>query len=522
MAVRNLCLVFGDQLCRDLSSLCDFDRQKDLVWMAEVAQEATHVWCHKSRLVLFFSAMRHFRQELETAGLPVRYHELSADPGVDEGQDFASVLQRTIRELEPGRIIMTQPGDYRVQQAIKDTVRACKVELEIRPDAHFLCSPDQFAQWADGRKALVMEDFYRWMRKKHKILLDPVGKPVGGAWNFDKENRQSFGKSGPSELSQLRPYAPDRLTQAVIDLVNQRFATHPGSTESFCYPVTRSQALEALREFVSERLAGFGDFQDASWTDQSFLYHSRLSAVLNLHLLDPRELISAALEAYDRDRAPLNSVEGFVRQVLGWREFVRGVYWRYMPEYIERNALSCDDVDVPDFFWTGDTQMRCVSDSMRTVKTHAYAHHIQRLMILGLYAQLRGVHPRRFHDWHMAMYADAIDWVSLPNTLGMSQFGDGGVVGTKPYCASGNYIHKMSNYCRNCRFDYKQASGEAACPFTTLYWDFLDRHREQFKSNRRMVFQIKNLERKSAEDLEAIGRRKQEIVALEKAGLASQ
>ncbi|HKK92873.1 MAG TPA: cryptochrome/photolyase family protein, partial [Longimicrobiales bacterium] len=289
----------------------------------------------------------------------------------------------------------------------------------------------------------------------------------------------------------------DDVTREVLDLVEARWPGHPGSLDDFAEAVTPKHARAALDDFIKHRLPTFGTYQDALWTGTDFLYHSRLSVVLNLKLLDPRDTISAAEDAYHRGHAPINAVEGFIRQILGWREYVRGIYWTFMPEYAERNALDCDeDMDVPVFFWDGDTDMVCVRDAMRNVLAHGYAHHIQRLMVLGLFAQLAGVHPYRFHEWHMALHLDAIDWVSLPNTLGMSQFGDGGLVGTKPYCASGAYIGRQGNHCTTCRYDPGQASGEDACPFTALYWDFLARHEERLSDNRRMNFQYRNVDRR--------------------------
>jgi deoxyribodipyrimidine photolyase-related protein len=289
--------------------------------------------------------------------------------------------------------------------------------------------------------------------------------------------------------------------------VQERWPDHPGTLEGFAEAVTPEQAREALADFIRERLPSFGDHQDALWEGEPFLYHSRLSAALNLKLLDPRDCIEAAEDAWRAGEAPLNAVEGFVRQILGWREYVRGIYWHFMPDYASRNALECDDVDVPGFYWTGETRMACVADALRNVLEHGYAHHIQRLMVLGLFAQLLGVHPYRFHEWHMALYLDAVDWVSLPNTLGMSQYGDGGLVGTKPYCASGRYIQRMGNHCGGCRYDPGTAVGEEACPFTTLYWDFLARHRERLDGNRRMKFQLANLDRKDPDELSRIQER---------------
>lgn len=496
-------VVLGDQLDSNSAALDGFDPSRDRIWMAEVVAEATHVWCHKARLVFFFSAMRHFRDELLERGWPVDYHELTADPRRDRGPDFASLLAASLDRWQPERIRMVAPGDWRVRQQLEQLFRTRKVLCEYSPDRHFYLEPEQFAGWAAGKKGLLLENFYRWMRKSTGILMEG-GQPVGGSWNYDQENREPFPAGGP-QAEPLRSFPPDALTRKVRDMVLARFADHPGSVDSFDYPVTARAARGALDDFVQHRLPLFGKFQDAMWTDQPHLHHSRLSAVMNVKLLSPQVAVAAAVQAWEEGRAPLNAVEGFVRQILGWREYVRGIYWTRMPAYQDLNALACDPAaDVPAEFWTGETPMNCVRQAMRGVTGEGYAHHIHRLMVLGLYAQLLGVHPYRFHAWHMAMYADAIDWVSLPNTLGMSQYGDGGMMSTKPYCASGNYIHRMSNYCRDCQFDYRSAVGERACPMTLLYWDFLDRHRERWAGNGRMLYQIRNLERKAPEDLDAI------------------
>ncbi|QDU87584.1 Deoxyribodipyrimidine photo-lyase-related protein [Pirellulimonas nuda] len=498
--VRQLVLVLGDQLDVDSAAFDGFDAQQDAVWMAEVDLEATHVRCHKLRIAAFFSAMRHFRDELVGRGWRVDYHQLNADGRRDSGPDFPAVLAAAARRLNPRALVVLEPGDWRVRQSLQQSADDLGLPLEVRSDRHFFDTIEQFGAWSEGRRTLKLEDFYRSARKRHNVLMTRDGTPIGGAWNFDKQNRKSFGKSGPIEAKAPRSFRPDSVTQEVIELVAARYTDHPGSLENFDLPVTHKQSLAALRDFIDHRLPLFGEYQDAMWTDRPFLNHSRLSFALNLHLIDPRRCVDSAVEAYESGHAPLNSVEGFVRQILGWREFVRGVYWTKMPNYVDRNALDCDaDTQVPASYWDGETEMVCVRDAMRSVLSHGYAHHIHRLMVLGLFAQLVGVHPRLFHDWHMAMYVDAIDWVSLPNTLGMSQYGDGGVVGTKPYCASGAYINRMSNYCKSCKYDPSAATGGKACPVTTLYWDFLDRHRKQFESNRRMVFQVKNLEKKEIE-----------------------
>lgn len=508
---RNLILVLGDQLSFDSAAFDGFDPAHDLVWMAENDEEATHVWCHQYRLVAFFSPMRHFREEAMAKGYAIDYHELPPDSRKAKGCSFASLLTQSLRKHKPSSVIVLQPGDYRVLQSLTSTCESANLKLQVREDRDFYCSRERFAEWAAGRKSMVLEAFYHVMRSENDVLLDGKNTPVGGQWNFDKENRKKFPKSGPGPVPEPPRFPPDPITRDVIEMVEKRFAKHPGHCDDFDLPVTRKDALTYLRDFIKYRLPSFGDYQDAMWTGSKFLYHSRLSHAMNLHLLSAKEVVEAAVKAYEKGIAPISAVEGFVRQIIGWREYVRGIYWHQMPEYAERNSLGCDEKqDVPSFFWDGKTEMACVADSMRLVVDTAYAHHIQRLMVLGLYSQLAGVHPYAFHRWHMAMYADAIDWVSLPNTLGMSQHGDGGLMATKPYCASGNYIDGMSNHCGNCRYKPRVAVGEDACPFTTLYWDFLDRHRESFRKNPRMIMQIKNLERKDKQELAAI--RKQAAV----------
>lgn len=502
--LETLLIVLGDQLDRHADALEALNPRRDAVWMAEVEHEISSVPSHKRRIALFLSAMRHFRDDVRTRGITVHYHALTAQRDDDRGNTFSEVLAASIADLKPRRLVVTRPGDWRVLQELQQAAAKAQLALEIAEDAHFMCDPATFGQWMSGRRRIVLEDFYRFMRKRDRILLTPDDEPVGGAWNFDDQNRASFGRAGPGDVPPVPRFAPDAITAEVLELVEARWPSHPGTLDGFAEPVTPAQAREALTRFVTERLMRFGDAQDALWQGQSELFHSRLSAVLNLKLLDPRDAIAAAETAAHQAGAPLNAVEGFIRQIVGWREFVRGIYWHFMPDYAERNALDCDDVDVPAFFWDADTDMACVGDAMRSVLSLGYAHHIQRLMVLGLFAQLAGVHPYRFHEWHMALYLDAVDWVSLPNTLGMSQFGDGGIVGTKPYCATGKYIDRQGNHCANCRYAPDVATGPTACPFTTLYWDFLARHRERLGEIHRMGFQLRNLDRKKPEELAQI------------------
>ncbi|QDT37564.1 cryptochrome/photolyase family protein [Stratiformator vulcanicus] len=493
--MRNLILILGDQLDADSSAFDDFDSEQDAVWMAEVEEETSYVWSHKLRIAFFFSCMRHFRDYLRERDIEVHYQELTHRRSDDRGKDFQTVLRKDIYNLRPQKLIVTRPGHYRVLQNLEDQAEESGLEIEIRPDRHFYCDVDEFTEYADGRKSLLLETFYRQMRKKHDVLMTSSGDPEGDNWNFDEDNREVFGKQGPDNPTPPHRFRPDDLTQEVLELVEKRWSDHPGSLNNFTLPVTRPQALQMLRDFIDHSLPKFGTFEDAMWTDEAFLYHSRLSAILNVKLLNPRECVEKAVEAYHSGHAELNNVEGFVRQLIGWREFVRGIYWLKMPDYAEKNALSATR-DLPKFFWDGQTDMNCVRHAMQHVLDHGYTHHIERLMVLGNLSLMYGADPYKFHEWHMAMYLDSVDWASLPNTLGMSQYGDGGIVGTKPYCSTGKYIKRMSNYCEGCRYRPEVAHGDEACPFTTFYWDFLTRSEKKLANNNRMALQLKNIDRK--------------------------
>ncbi len=491
---RRLAVVFGDQLDIDSPVLAALDKRRDAVFMAEADGEAKHVWSSKMRIAVFFAAMRHFAETLRSEGYRVVYDALEAD---SPKRSFSDVLGENVERLEPETIHVVEPGEWRVRRGMEKLCKELDVPLRIEADTHFLCSADDFRKWAEGRKSVRMEYFYREMRRRHGILLDDNGKPVGGDWNYDKDNRGSFGKEGPGDDLPVPPrFRPDKTTRAVLDLVNTRFADHPGACNEFAWPVTRKDALAALDAFIRDRLPLFGDFQDAMWSDEPFLYHSLLSAALNLKLLRPMEVIRAAEKAYADGTAPLNAVEGFIRQILGWREYVRGVYWWKMPGYLDGNALDAD-ADLPDFYWTGETDLACLRAAVGQTLRHGYAHHIQRLMVTGLYALLLGVRPRDVHEWYLAVYVDAVEWVEVPNTLGMSQYADGGLMASKPYAATGKYIQRMSNYCASCPKNPTKATGDDACPFTTLYWDFLLRNEERLRGNQRMSLQLRNLERLS-------------------------
>ena len=492
--LRHLVLVLGDQLDEQASAFDGFDAARDAIWMAEVAEESTHVWSARQRIALFLSAMRHFAESLRARGWTVHYTRLD-----DSGNlgSLAAQLTSDIDTLAPEALVMTAPGDWRVLQALRGVAKTSSKPLDIRDDRHFFSTVREFAAHAAGRKQLRLEYWYRELRTQNGILMEG-GKPVGGQWNFDADNRDSFGAAGPGALPPRSFFAPDAITLDVIALVNSHFSSHPGTLDSFGWPVTRAQALLALSAFITQRLPLFGQFEDAMWHGEAWLYHSHLSSSMNLKLLGAREVVEAALAAYRSGHAPLAAVEGFVRQILGWREFVRGIYWTQMPDYVERNALDAQQ-PLPDFYWTGQTDMACLRDALAQTLNHGYAHHIQRLMVTGLYALLLGARPQEVHAWYLAVYVDAVEWVELPNVLGMSQFADGGLMASKPYAATGKYIQRMSNHCKGCRYDPAESSGEKACPFTTLYWDFLIRHEARLAKNPRMALQVKNIARLSPE-----------------------
>lgn len=493
--VRRLVLVLGDQLDTGSAAFDGFDAARDAVWMAEVDEEAEHVWSHQARIALFLTAMRHFRDELRARGLRVHYRALE-DPG-NRGS-FAAELREAVRELAPQQLTAVQPGEWRVREAVTAAARESGVPLEWRTDRHFLCAPEDFSAHVQSRRQLRMEHFYREMRRRTGWLMEG-DRPVGGSWNYDVENRGSFGRDGPGEVPGPRRFPPDELTQDVLRLVQQRFGNHPGSLAHFDWPVTAVQAQQALDDFVAQRLPLFGRYQDAMWAGEPFLYHSRLSAAANLKLLDPRDVLAAAAAALETNHAPLTAVEGFGRQWLGWREYIRGVYWHYMPGYADSNAWDAQE-PLPTWYWTGQTDLNCLREVLTEILAHGYAHHIQRLMVTGLFALLLGVEPRQVHQWYLAMFVDAVEWVEMPNVLGMSQHADGGLLASKPYVASGKYLARMSNYCRSCRYNPNDAVGDDACPFTTLYWEFLLRHQERLAENPRMALQVRNARRLTAPD----------------------
>ncbi|QXQ06483.1 cryptochrome/photolyase family protein [Sphingosinicellaceae bacterium] len=477
--MKTLVPILGDQLSHGVASLRGLDPDATVVLLAELQDEATYVHHHKKKIALLFSAMRHFADELREAGWAVDYVTLDAAGNTGS---FTGEVSRALARHGAGGIRVVEAGEWRVQAMLDGWAAALNVPVEILPDDRFLCSKAEFAEWAGARKRLVMEDFYREMRKRTGLLMS-FGKPVGTRWNFDADNR----KTPPRGLNYpgVAVFEPDAITRDVLALVGAHFPSHFGDLEPFGFAVTRAQALLALDHFLANALPRFGDYQDAMIEGQPHLWHAALSPYINCGLLEAREVVDAAARAYAEGHVPLNAAEGFIRQIIGWREYVRGIYWHAGPAYAESNALDATR-DLPAFYWTGETRMRCVAQSVGQVQSHAYNHHIQRLMVLGNFAMLAGIEPRQVEEWYLIVYADAYEWVELPNVHGMSLFADGGILGSKPYAGGGAYIDRMSDHCKRCTYDVKAKVGPDACPFNALYWDFLARHRDRLKGNQRL------------------------------------
>jgi deoxyribodipyrimidine photolyase-related protein len=495
--MATLRFILGDQLTRDISSLRDARPGEDIILMAEVIEEATYVRHHKQKIAFLFSAMRHFAEDLRAEGFEVLYVRLDDQ---HPARSFTDALIRASSEASPSCIVVTEPGELRVLEMMRAWQATLDTPVDIRADDRFYVSIDDFRRWAKGKSSYRLEYFYRDLRRRFGVLMED-GDPVGGRWNFDAENRKPWPRK---QIPPQRPsFPPDAVTREVLDLVAGRFGDHFGDLDAFGWAVTRADAVQALDWFIVDALPFFGDFQDAMVAGAPFLHHAVIAPYLNAGLLTAREVVDAAAAAYANGTAPLNAVEGFVRQILGWREYVRGVYWARMPEYARTNALDADR-PLPWFYWSGETDMACVHDVVSVTRRHAYAHHTQRLMVTGVLGLLWGVRPSELEEWYLAVYADAYDWVELPNVHGLALYADGGVLASKPYAAGGAYINRMSNYCGGCRFDPTRRVGGDACPFTTLYWDFLMRQEKKLSGNMRLAMPYRTLSRMSEADRSAI------------------
>lgn len=491
-------IILGDQLSKEISSLSGINAEEDIVLICEVFAEATYVKHHKKKIVFLFSAMRHFAEELRVEkNYQVEYLKLN-DP--EPMQSFTQAVEKTLAKHKIDEIIVTSPGEYRVLTEINIWQELFGLPVDIREDARFLCNQVEFKNWSKDRKNLRMEYFYREMRKKYSILMDG-DQPIGGKWNFDLENRKP---PNPNfDIPETFSSEPDAVTLDVMQLVEDKFSDHMGVLSDFHFAINAAQAKIALKQFIDERLKYFGDFQDAMIQGKPWMYHSHVGLYLNCGLLSPLECIQAAEQAYHDSHAPLNAVEGFIRQILGWREFVRGIYWNEMPDYASLNFFEAER-DLPAFYWDADTKMNCMHQSVKETSQNAYAHHIQRLMVLGNFALLTGIDPVQVNAWFLSVYADAFEWVELPNVSGMALFADGGYLASKPYAAGGGYINKMSNYCKSCSYSVTKKSGPDACPFNYLYWDFLERNRNKLGNNHRIGMMYKVYDRMSEEKKEMI------------------
>ena len=510
--MKTLVPVLGDQLTPTLSSLRHADPAETVVLMMEVADETTYVRHHKQKIAYILSAMRHHAAALARAGWTVEYVRLD-DP--DNAGSFTGEITRAVARHAPERIVVTEAGEWRVAAMLDSWETIFGIPVAIRADDRFVATHAEFDAWASERKQLTMEFFYRDMRRKTGLLMDG-NTPVGGRWNFDKENR----KPAKADLFMPQPHAfvPDAITQEVLALVAERFADHPGTLDGFAYAVTAADAEKQAAYFMAKALPQFGDYEDAMLTGERYLWHSILSPYINSGLLDPLDLCRRAEAEYRAGRAPINSVEGYIRQIIGWREYMRGIYWREGPDYVDRNFLN-HTRKLPGWYWTGETDMHCLKEAIGQTLDTAHAHHIQRLMVTGNFALLIGADPAEVHRWYLEVYIDAYEWVELPNTLGMSQFGDGGLLGSKPYISSGAYIDRMSDYCGNCRYDVKKRVGEDACPYNALYWDFLARHEDKLGGNQRLRMPYTTWKKQNAQSRnETRAQAKTFLLALDKDG----
>ncbi len=501
-------LILGDQLTESLPVIQNAKKSADIFLFAEVREEATYVKHHQLKIAFLFSAMRHFAAQLRDAGFKVVYCHY--DDKDNQGSLLKQVRHTLDSHAELSDVVVTEPGEYRLQQSMYQWEHQLGVPVTLLEDPRFLSTPDDFTQWAKGRKQLRMEFFYREMRKRYHILMDGDA-PAGGKWNYDEQNREPMPAS--EQVPAPCTFEPDATTREVIELVSREFANHFGSTDNFYFAVTRKQALEVLDTFICERLPTFGKYQDAMVEGKPWLYHSHISFYINCGLLTPKEVIERAQNAYDNNEVPLNSAEGFIRQILGWREFVRGFYWHFMPQLQSDNFFN-HHRQLPDFFWTGETNMNCLRQCIKETRDNAYAHHIQRLMVLGNFCQLAGLSPAQVQEWYLLVYADAYEWVELPNVAGMVLFADGGNLASKPYIASGSYINKMSDYCKNCGYKISKKVGDDACPFNYLYWRFIDEHADKLRGNHRMAMMYRTFDKMTQEKLDAT--RKSAAIFLQK------
>ena len=496
--MKTLRLILGDQLNHQHSWLKE---KNDSVWyfMAEMRSETDYVTHHIQKVVGFFEAMNAFAQHLKSHGHQVIHLRLDDE---ENHQNITDNVKSLIEQHDFKKFEYQLPDEYRLDEELKALCQSLDIETEAYDTEHFLTPRMGIEEFFEGKKTYLMERFYREMRVKHDLLMDG-DEPEGGKWNYDHSNRKKL----PANETPPAPKIWNRDVTETLERIEKAGVKTIGEVDpkNFTWPLTREESEEMLEYFASELLYKFGTYQDALHTDYWSLYHSRLSFAMNVKLLSPLEVVRRCIEEWNnrKNEISLSQIEGFVRQIIGWREYMRGIYWAKMPEYSEMNALN-HTAELPDWYWTGNTDMKCLQKSINQSLKHAYAHHIQRLMVTGNFALLAGVHPDQVDQWYLGIYIDAIEWVEMPNTRGMSQFADDGIVGTKPYNSSANYMHKMSNYCSNCKYDYKKKVGENACPFNSLYWNFYDRHAKKFANNPRLGMAYRHLNKMDSEKKEEI------------------
>jgi len=507
-AVKKLRLILGDQLNARHSWYKEVDTHT-LYCMAEMYQESNNITHHVQKVVAFFQSMRNFANALKKVGARVDYQKIN-----QSGDRSLKIRILEYCQAHPIEKFEYQlPDNYRLDEELKEICRllASKgIQSEVFETEHFLTSREELLKHFEGKKQLLMESFYRMMRKKHHILMLPDGKPEGGKWNFDSENRKGIDTNLqiPKELD----FKTD-VTEVYNDILDSKIKTLGIiNAEEFPWPTNRNEGLQILQYFCDHLLSRFGTYQDAMAVGKPYLFHSRLSFALNSKLIHPGEVIDTAISTYYKDDTiSFSQIEGFVRQILGWREYMRGIYWKEMPNYQTLNYFNHQQ-NLPDFYWTGKTKMKCLSESIKQTLQYSYAHHIQRLMVTGNYALLTEIDPDQLDDWYLGVYIDAIHWVEITNTRGMSQFADGGIIATKPYISSGAYINKMSNYCKSCSYRVQDKTGEQSCPFNSLYWNFLSKKREILKGNPRMGMMYRLLDKKNPDELEEQIRRAEAII----------
>ncbi len=504
--MKTLRLILGDQLNSNHSWYTQTNN--DVVYlMAEMRQETDYVKHHIQKVVAFFLSMRWFATDLKSKNHLVEYLTIS---DANNSHDLGTIINRYINTHKIDVFEYQLPDEYRLDQQLKKICSQLSIKYQVTDTEHFFTTRNELSDFFEGKKLFLMENFYRMMRKKHNILMNG-NKPEGNLWNFDHDNRKKY--TGQVAIPNEKTFVKN-VSIIVSEIKKAGVETFGCIDENnFVWPTSRTECLNQLNYFCTDLLTHFGDYEDAMHTNEKFLFHSRLSFAMNSKMLSPKEVIQAVITCYNNnpDKNTISQVEGFIRQILGWREYIRGIYWQQMPNYALLNTLENHN-KLPKFFWTGQTKMNCLQKSIGQSLDYAYAHHIQRLMVIGNFTLLTQIHPNEVDNWYLGVYIDAIEWVEMPNTRGMSQYADGGIIATKPYVSSGSYINKMSNYCSTCTYNVKEKTGENACPFNSLYWNFLDEKRHHFKNNNRMAMMMNLLNKIPAEELYSIKNKANEII----------